>query len=93
MSIYESLGERDGRTVLKLTSPVDLETSKELICANTEDVTAAIKKARAAQPDWAALSFRQRAAYMDTALKVMIEDTEEIIQAIIRSPVRYPPKP
>ena len=90
MSIYEFVGERDGRTVLKLTSPVDLETSKELICANAEDVAAAIKKAREAQPAWAALSIRQRAAYMDAALKVMIEDTEQIMQTIISETGKVP---
>ena len=48
MSIYEPLESTDSRRRLQLRSPVTLEPTGELVCANSEDVAAAIAKARKA---------------------------------------------
>ena len=61
MSIYEPIASSDSRRHLQLRSPVNLEPTGELVCANTEDVAAAIARARAAQPAWAATSMQARA--------------------------------
>ncbi len=83
MSIYEPLESTDSRRHLQLRSPVTLEPAGELICANQEDVASAIAKARAAQPAWAALSFKERAAYMNRALKLVVEKADEIMDTVV----------
>ena len=50
MSIYEAIESTDSRRHLQLRSPITLEKTGELVCANDEDVASAIAKARAAQP-------------------------------------------
>ena len=45
MSIYEPIETSDSRRHLQLRSPVTLENSGELVCANQEDVAAAIERA------------------------------------------------
>ena len=79
MSIYESIESNDSRRHLKLRSPVTLELTGELICANAEDVANAIVRARGAQPAWAATPMKERAALVERALKIVIERQDEII--------------
>ena len=83
MSIYEPLEPINGRRVLQLRSPINLEPSGTLVCANKQDVDAALNKARLAQPAWAALSFKQRAAYMDRALQVMMDRADDIVERVV----------
>ena len=83
MSIYEAIGERDGRRVLSLTNPTTMKPSGELVCASKDDVIAAVKKARAAQPAWAALPIKERAKYMEAAIKVILEMQDEIIETVV----------
>ena len=83
MSIYEPIESNDSRRHLQLRSPISLEPAGELVCANAEDVAAAIAKARAAQPAWAATSFKERAAIMNKACKLVVEKAEEIIDQAI----------
>ena len=83
MSIYESIASSDSRRHLQLRSPVTLEPTAELICANNEDVAAAIARARAAQPAWAATSMRERAAIVQRALRIVLETQDEIIDTVV----------
>ncbi|MFT5482315.1 MAG: acyl-CoA reductase-like NAD-dependent aldehyde dehydrogenase [Halieaceae bacterium] len=83
MSIYEPIESNDSRRHLQLRSPITLETSGELICANKEDVAAAVARARAAQGGWAALSFDERAVYMNRALKIVLEKQDEIVDTVV----------
>ena len=85
MSIYTPIA-KDGETrrVLALRSPIDLEPIGELVCANREDVQAAVARARAAQPGWAAKSFAERAEYMNRALKVLLARQDEIVDTVVR---------
>ena len=47
MSIYTPISkEGESRRVLQLRSPVDLEPIGELVCANEDDVRAALARAR-----------------------------------------------
>ena len=84
MSIYEPIASDDSRRHLQLRSPVTLEPTGELICANTEDVARAIAKARAAQPAWAATHIKDRAAIIERALQVVLERQDEIIDTVIK---------
>lgn len=85
MSIYEPIESTDqSRRVLQLRSPVTLEPTGTLVCANREDVEAAVAKARAAQPAWAALSFKERAAYMNRMLQVVLDRQDHIVDTVVR---------
>ena len=83
MSIYEPIASSDSRRHLQLRSPATLEPTGELICANTEDVAAAIARARAAQPAWAATSMKERAAIIQRALQLVLERQDEIIDTVV----------
>ena len=83
MSLYEPIESSDSRRHLQLRSPVTLEPTGELICANSEDVAEAIGKARAAQPAWAATSPRDRAVIVERALKIVLERQDEIIDTVV----------
>ena len=83
MSIYEPLEPQNGRRLLQLRSPVTMENTQTLLCANREDVSAALEKARSAQPAWQALSFEQRAAYMRKALKCVMERCDDIVEQVV----------
>ena len=83
MSIYEPIESSDSRRHLQLRSPVTLEPTGELICANAEDVAAAIARARAVQPAWAATSMKERRAIVERALKIVLEIQDEIIDTVV----------
>ena len=83
MSNYEPIESSDSRRHLQLRSPVTLEPTAELICANTEDVAAAIARARAAQPAWAATSMQARAAIVRKALQIVLETQDDIIDTVV----------
>jgi acyl-CoA reductase-like NAD-dependent aldehyde dehydrogenase len=83
MSIYEPLESSDSRRHLQLRSPVTLEPTGELICANKEDVAAAIAKAREAQPAWAATDIKDRAKILYRALELVLEKTDEIVDLVV----------
>ncbi len=84
MSIYEPIESGDSRRHLQLRSPVTLEPIGELVCANQEDVAAAISRARAAQPAWAATPMRQRAAIVERALGILLRRQDEIIDTVVK---------
>jgi len=84
MSIYEPLESADSHRHLQLRSPVTLEPTGELVCANVDDVARAIASARAAQPAWAATSMKERAAVVERALKIVLARQDEIIDTVVR---------
>jgi len=83
MSIYEPIESTDSRRHLQLRSPVTLQPAGELVCANGEDVAAAIARAREVQPAWAATSMRERSAIMYRACKLVVERADEIIDRVV----------
>jgi len=84
MSIYEPLESNDSRRHLKLRSPVTLEETGELVCANAEDVKRAIARARVAQPAWAGTSMKERRTIVERALKIVLERQDEIIETVVK---------
>jgi acyl-CoA reductase-like NAD-dependent aldehyde dehydrogenase len=84
MSIYEQLESSDARRHLQLRSPIDMEPIGELVCANEDDVKAAISKARETQPAWAATSMLQRRRIVERALQVVLARQDEIIDTVVR---------
>jgi succinate-semialdehyde dehydrogenase/glutarate-semialdehyde dehydrogenase len=84
MSIYEAIESTDSRRRLQLRSPVTLEPTGELVCANAEDVAAAIAKAREAQKAWARTSMKERREVLERALKIVIERQDDIIDTVVQ---------
>lgn len=85
MSIYQPIAsDEQDRRVLELRSPVTLEPTGTLVCANREDVDAAVARARAAQPAWAALSFKERAGYMQRMLQVLLDRQDYVVDTVIK---------
>ncbi|HEY0385642.1 MAG TPA: aldehyde dehydrogenase family protein [Pyrinomonadaceae bacterium] len=71
----------------ELIVSVDPATGEELgrtPVASAADVAEAVGRARAAQKDWAARSFRERGAVVMRARKVILEELEEIARLISR---------
>jgi succinate-semialdehyde dehydrogenase/glutarate-semialdehyde dehydrogenase len=83
MSIYEPIASSDSHRHLRLRSPVTLEPTGELVCANAADVAAAIASARAAQPAWATTSMEERTAIVRRALQIVLETQDEIIDTVV----------
>ena len=83
MAIYEPIESNDSRRHLQLRSPVTLEPTGELVCANAEDVAQAIAVARKAQPEWAATPIRERAKIAARALELVLERQDEIIDVVV----------
>ena len=90
MTIFQLVGEREGRKVLEIRSPVNLEVQGELVCANAADVQQAVATARRAQQGWAALGVAGRVAYMQKALAVVLADSDEIQRVIISETGKVP---
>src|SRR5688572_13441129 len=57
---------------------------------NPCEVAAAVRRARAAQPAWGALSYRERAAYVLRAREIVLAQTEEIANLISRETGKPP---
>ena len=49
---------------------------------DADAVAAAVSRARSAQPEWAKLSYRQRARYILRARELVLEQIEEIAKLI-----------
>jgi len=91
MAIYELLNDpttnpslANGRRTYRLRSPVTLEPIGELPCATTDEVEAAVARARAAQPAWARTSFEERAAYMYRLAELLIARQDRVMDTVIR---------
>src|SRR5215216_2275468 len=63
-------------------NPATLEEIARFPIASSADVKAAIARARAAQPAWAALCYRNRARYILKARRALYDRQNEIIQIL-----------
>lgn len=91
MSIYQPIEKAgENRRVYQLTSPVTMEPIGELVCANTEDVKAAVAKARKAQTAWAEMSVEARAKVIQRAVQVILKRQDEIIDTVIKETGKAP---
>jgi succinate-semialdehyde dehydrogenase/glutarate-semialdehyde dehydrogenase len=85
MAIFEPLADiSGGKRRLKLTNPATLEEIGELECQTREEVEAAVARARAAQPAWAALSMQERIDYILKLRDEILNAQDEIIDVVIR---------
>jgi acyl-CoA reductase-like NAD-dependent aldehyde dehydrogenase len=83
MAIVESLSPTaDGHRRLGLASPATGESVGEIVVSTPDEVTAAIARARAAQPAWAALPAAKRAAIIARALDVLLDRKDEILATV-----------
>ncbi len=57
---------------------------------NASDVAVAVRRARAAQPAWGALSYGERAAYVLRAREIVLAQTEEIASLVSRETGKPP---
>src|SRR5436190_16369974 len=76
-------GSTDTRTPeIVSVNPATLEELGRFAIDSPARVTAAVARARAAQPQWAALSFRNRARYILKVRRALYERQNEIINII-----------
>ena len=84
MAIVQPVESTGGRRRLRVASPATKEAIGELPVATADDVRAAVARARAAQPAWAATSFADRARVMYRAVEILRRDQERYIAVIQR---------
>ena len=90
MAIYQAIENSGARRRLELRSPVDLQPFGEIECASTEDVQAAVARAREAQPGWGATSFDERARVVYRFIDRFLERQEEVLSIIERETGKAP---
>ncbi|HEY1701796.1 MAG TPA: aldehyde dehydrogenase family protein, partial [Trebonia sp.] len=84
MAIVETLSpSADGHRRLGLASPATREPVGEITVSTADEVTAAIGRARTAQPAWAARSAKERAAIIARALDVLLARKDEICATVM----------
>jgi succinate-semialdehyde dehydrogenase/glutarate-semialdehyde dehydrogenase len=82
MAIYERISDVPRRRY-RVKSPVTLEPIGEFEAATADEVRSAVERARKAQAGWAALSVKERAAYMWRLLDQFVKRQDEIIDAVL----------
>lgn len=91
MAIVTPLETRvTGRRVLSLKSPVDLSPVGQVICASTEDVHAAVRKAREAQAIWGSYSYAERAEYVYRVLDLLMAKQDQVVATVIKETGKAP---
>ena len=84
MAFVEPIESAGGARRFRVSSPVTREKIGDVTAASAAAVRAAVARARAAQPAWAAAGFDERARVMRRALKILIRRQEAIIDVIVR---------
>src|SRR5687768_5808373 len=65
-------------------SPLDLRPHTPLKMTTPEELRAAVKRARAAQPAWEAMGFEKRAKLLKAACCLMLERRAEAVELVRR---------
>src|SRR5437879_13679008 len=65
-------------------NPATLEDLGRLPISTDDEIQIALTRARAAQPAWAALSFKERAKYILRAKDVLLERQDELCELLAR---------
>jgi acyl-CoA reductase-like NAD-dependent aldehyde dehydrogenase len=85
MAIVESVQNgSNGPRRIKLSSPATEAPIGEITVTTADEVRAAVRRARAAQPGWEATGFDGRRRYMEKALKALLRRQDEFIDVIVR---------
>src|SRR5262245_61983754 len=83
MAVVERVEAAPGeRRRLRLANPATLEPLGELEIDGPEHVRAAVDRARKAQVEWAASSFRERAHYFDRAARLLAARADDFAARI-----------
>jgi succinate-semialdehyde dehydrogenase/glutarate-semialdehyde dehydrogenase len=72
----------DGRDTLTATAPYDLAPTVPVPACTPEDVADAVTAARAAQPAWAALPYKARAAVVLRFHDLLVERQDEVMDLV-----------
>src|SRR5258705_2785746 len=79
MAVVERVEAAPGeRRRLRLANPATLEPLGELEIDGPEHVRAAVERARKAQIEWGAASFRERAHFLDRAARLLAKSADEL---------------
>src|SRR3954471_16597954 len=84
MAIVQPVESSGGPRRLRVASPVTREPIGEITVSTADEVRAAVRRARAAQPAWEARGFAERARIMRRALKILIRRQEAFMDVIVR---------
>jgi succinate-semialdehyde dehydrogenase/glutarate-semialdehyde dehydrogenase len=72
-----------GRRRMRLASPARLEALGEIEFSTAADIASALDRARKAQREWAATSFRARRRLLERAVRILVERREEFLDVIV----------
>ncbi len=84
MAIVEAVESSGPRRRFRALAPATLEPIGEFDCASSEDVRAAVERARKAQHAWAELSFEDRGNHLRKLLRQMVERQDEIVDLVVQ---------
>ena len=83
MALIEEIGpSADGRRRIALRSPADGRPLGEIAVATDADVAGAVERARKAQTEWAAASFRERRSVLERALRHLVDEADRFVDVI-----------
>lgn len=72
---------------VSVENPATGETLATVPSTTSEQISAAVDRARALQPEWSALGFQTRAKVMDRARRWLIANRREMVQTLVAKPV------
>ncbi len=84
MAIVQPVASRNGHRRMQVASPATSEVIGEFQVTSADEVRAAVARARAAQPAWAAASFKERGKVMRKALAILRAEQDHYIDVIRR---------
>jgi succinate-semialdehyde dehydrogenase/glutarate-semialdehyde dehydrogenase len=83
LAVVEPIAEAGaGTRRLRLSNPATLAPLGEIEVATAADVEQAVQRARKAQPEWAATSFRERRRLLERAVRLLVEQQDEYLEVI-----------
>jgi acyl-CoA reductase-like NAD-dependent aldehyde dehydrogenase len=83
MAIVQPVETGDGRRHLRVSSPATHELIGEVAVTSADEVRAAVARARAAQPAWAARSFSERGKVMLRAVELLRASQDRYVDVIV----------
>src|SRR5687768_8657853 len=79
----QTLPQTEVREIVSYNPATGEELGRARLCS-ADDVRQAVRRARAAQPAWASLTFRQRAKVVLKARELMLKERDEIAGLVSR---------
>ncbi len=84
MALFEEISSESDRRRFNIKSPVTLESIGEFESATTEEVIAAVGRARKAQREWAQFSLADRAKVLWRWVDAIVERQDDIIELVMK---------